>query len=118
MGFWNHVSGTITQPWSSFFFLGAGVAAVQGSSVSILTSKDVQFTHLSFQEVLSAELLARLKTASSELGEWLGACAGDTWWSQVLLMTSEILAPAQRGALLDALLENRCGQGEPCEGRV
>ena len=113
MSFWNHLSGTVTQPWSSFFFLGAGVAVVQATNLSALASGDVRFTHLSFQEFLSAEFLALLKNAFSELGDWLRACSGDPWWSQVLLMTSEILPPAQRSAFLDALADNRCEEGEP-----
>ena len=105
--FWNHLSGTVTQPWSSFFFLGAGVAVVQASNLSTLASgnvdRNVQFCHLSFQEYMSAEFLALVSRDISELGAWLRAGAGDPWWSQVLLMTTELLPPAQCGSLLDAL---------------
>ena len=95
MGFWNHLSGAIAQPWSSFSFLGAGVAAVQASNLSVLPSSAAlaPFIHLSFQEYVSAKFLACLVSGSiTELGAWLQACAGDSWWSQVLLMTFEVLS--------------------------
>ena len=79
------------------------MAAVQASNFSFLAGGNVQFCHLSFQEYLSAEFLALVSRDISELGAWLRAGAGDPWWSQVLLMTTEILPPAQFDALLDAL---------------
>ena len=68
--------------------------------------------HLRFQEFLSAKFLARLLGGGiAELGAWLQACAGDSWWSQVLLMTFEILSSDQRSVkgpqrqVFDALLD-------------
>ncbi len=99
MAFWNHLSGAIAQPWSSCFFLGAGVAVVQTWNLSVLpgSAASARFMHLSFQEYLSAELLAHLLSGgTAELGAWLQACAGDSWWSQVLLMTFEIISPSDQ----------------------
>ena len=79
------------------------MAAVQASNFSFLAGGNVQFCHLSFQEYLSAEFLALVSRDISELGAWLRAGAGDPWWSQVLLMTTEILPHAQFDVLLDAL---------------
>ncbi len=105
--FWNHLAGKTAQPWSSFAFLGVGVSTVPRANLSLLTSaSQFQLLHLSFQEYLAADFLARLasweqpggRAIIETLSAWLRTCAGSPWWSQVLLMTFEILSNDQRYA--------------------
>jgi len=64
---------------------------------------------VSYQEYLSAETLARvLERGMRDLGLWLVGCAGEPWWSDVLLMVAELLAPATD--LLFALAQDPRGR--------
>ena len=67
-----------------------------------------RFAHLSYQEYLAAKTLARmLERGVGDLAPWLHACAGEPWWSDVLLMVAELLAPADE--LLSVLAQDASG---------
>ena len=67
-----------------------------------------RFAHLSYQEYLAAKTLARMLARDvGDLAPWLHACAGEPWWSDVLLMVAELLAPADE--LLSVLAQDASG---------
>jgi len=118
IAFANHESRKRSQSWELLAEAGLQVDAVRElvalGSMPLLevVAGRVQFTHLSYQEYLAAEVVARLVSKDAARHKaWLRTCAGEAWWTEVLLMAIEMLTPDQRSALLDAFTENRCAHG-------
>ena len=115
IAFSNHLAKERGQPWEAYETMvepqlleevRQSVASSRMPVLEAISGGSVRFQHLSYQEALVAKVVVDLFVNGEDrptIRQWLIQCAGDPWWSQVLIMAAELLGENADGPFYDML---------------